>query len=94
MVASVHPGPDLPRRFWQAVASLVSSMGFPVLPDGDTLARWRVLPCPDWPAIVAAALMSDDEHDFSLVYSAREEEKAYGDRLYRVVAARRMGLIP
>ncbi len=34
-----------------------------------------------------------DEHDISLTYSAFAEEAVWGDPLYRVVAARRVGLI-
>jgi hypothetical protein len=48
---------------------------------------------PDWPEIAAAAVKSDDEHDLSLTFSAREEWRTYGDRLYQVVAARRVKLI-
>ena len=93
MVAAICPDPLLLRYFWQAVASLVPAIGCPSLPDPATLERWRIMPCPDWPAIVEAAIQSDDEHDISLVFSAREEEQVYGDRLYRVVAARRLGLV-
>lgn len=81
------------RPFWQAIAALVPKLGFPALPDEVAVARWRQQPCPGWPAIAAAAVASDDEHDISLVFSSREEEAVWGDRLYRIVAARRMGLI-
>ena len=81
------------RAFWQVIAALVPKIGCPALPDAVTLARWRQAPCPDWSAIVAATIASHDEHDVSLVFSAREEERHTGDRLYRVVAARRVGLI-
>lgn len=93
VVSAVCPEPLLLRSFWQAVAALVPSIGFPDLPTAATLKAWRRRPCPDWPAIIARAAASDDEHDISLVFSASEEEKVYGDRLYRVVAARRVGLI-
>lgn len=93
LVASVCPCPLLLRTFWQAVAALVPAMGFPELPSSEMLQRWRDLPCPEWPAIVVKTVQSDDEHDISLVFSAREEERIHGDRLYRVVAARRVGLI-
>lgn len=85
--------PALQRHFWQIIASLVPKIGFPELPDAETLDAWRHLPAPGWPEIAAAAVQSEDEHDISLVFSAREEEKIYGDRLYRVVAARRMALM-
>jgi hypothetical protein len=83
----------LQRHFWQIIASLVPKIGFPNLPSAEQLDAWRHLPAPGWPEIAAAAVQSDDEHDISLVFSAREEEQVYGDRLYRVVAARRMGLM-
>lgn len=93
LVSTACPNPTLLRYFWQAVAALVPSIGFPTLPAPEQLDMWRRLPCPDWPDIAAKAVASDDEHDISLVFSASEEEKVYGDRLYRVVAARRVGLI-
>jgi Questin oxidase-like len=93
LVSAVCPDPQLLRYFWQTVAALVPAIGFPELPSAETLQTWRDRPCPDWPAIAARAVQSDDEHDISLVYSAMEEQLVYGDRLYRVVAARRVGLI-
>lgn len=94
LLLPVCPEPALMlASFWQAVAALMPKMGCPTLPDEATLAHWRALPCPDWPTIAAAAIASEDEHDISLVFSAREEGHHYGDPLYRVVAARRMRLI-
>jgi hypothetical protein len=81
------------RYFWQAIASLYPKIGFPDLPTAEMLEGWRRRPCPDWPEIEAAAIRSDDEHDVSLTFSAREEWRVFGDRLYQVVAARRLGLI-
>ena len=81
------------RHFWQAIAAVYPKMGLPALPDADTVAAMRQAPCPPWPEIAAAACASDDEHDHSLVFSAWQEEEAYGDPLYRRVAARRVGLI-
>jgi hypothetical protein len=82
------------RYFWQTIATLYPKIGFPDLPSAQMLEEWRRLPCPDWPEIEAAAIACDDEHDISLTFSAREEWKEYGDRLYQVVAARRIRLIP
>lgn len=95
MIAPAAPDPGLALRyFWQAIAALYPKIGFPDLPTAEMLGEWRRLPCPDWPEIEATAVRSDDEHDLSLVFSAREEWKAFGDRLYQVVAARRIRLIP
>jgi hypothetical protein len=81
------------RFFWQAIASVYPKMGFPRPLTAEEADAMRALPAPDWPEIAAAACASDDEHDVSLAYSARCEEEFRGDRLYRVVAARRLGLI-
>jgi hypothetical protein len=95
LLEPVTPDPDLALRyFWQAIAALYPKIGFADLPDARALDEWRRLPCPDWPSIEAAAARSDDEHDLSLVFSAREEFRMFGDRLYQVVAARRVQLIP
>jgi hypothetical protein len=86
-------GELLLRHFWQCVAALMGEMRFPVLPDAETLEAWRRLPMPDWEVIKAAAAQSYDEHDISLVFSASEEMKVYGDPLYQLAAARRVGLV-
>jgi Questin oxidase-like len=94
LLQPVNPDPDSALRyFWQAIAALYPKIGFPDLPNASALDEWRRLPCPDWPEIEVAAVRSNDEHDLSLTFSAREEWRAYGDRLYQVVAARRLGLI-
>jgi hypothetical protein len=95
LITPVAPDPDLALRyFWQAIASLYPKIGFPDLPSAEMLDEWRRADCPEWPEIKEAAVGSNDEHDLSLVFSAHEEWKVYGDRLYQVVAARRMQLIP
>jgi hypothetical protein len=95
MSSPATPVPEVALRyFWQAIASLYPKIGFPELPDAEALEHWRQAPCPDWPQIEASAVLSDDEHDLSLVFSAREEFRSFGDRLYQVVAARRVQLIP
>jgi hypothetical protein len=43
---------------------------------------------PPWPGIVERALASDDEHEIKLVYSCREQERAYGGDLWLRAAAR------
>jgi hypothetical protein len=80
------------RFFWQAVASVYPKMGCPLPLDAAAADELRGLAVPEWPEIAAAACASDDEHDISLAYSARCEEAHWGDRLYRVLAARRLGL--
>jgi hypothetical protein len=87
-------GEPLLRAFWQGIAGLMRQMAFPSLPDARTCRAWRALPVPPWAEIEAAAARSDDEHDISLVFSAREEMAVYGDPLYQLAAARRVGLVP
>jgi hypothetical protein len=95
MLRPATPAPEVALRyFWQAIAALYPKIGYPELPKPEALEHWRRAACPDWPEIEAAAVRSDDEHDLSLVFSAREEFRTFGDRLYQVVAARRMQLIP
>jgi Questin oxidase-like len=81
------------RYFWQAIASLVPKIGFPVLPRADELDAWRGAVLPDWPEIYREAVARDDEHDLSLTFSAGEEFKHYGDRLYQYAAAKRLSLV-
>jgi len=82
------------RYYWQAIATLVPYVGFPTPLSAAEMAAMRALPAPSWDAIKRAAVASPDEHDISLTFSASEEEKIWGDPLYRVVAARRVGLLP
>ena len=81
------------RYFWQAIAALVPKMGFPALPSADELEASRRMPLPDWPEIFSEAVKRDDEHDLSLAFSAGDEFKHYGDRLYQYVAAKRLNLV-
>jgi hypothetical protein len=82
------------RHFWLCVAALMGEMRFPSLPAAEEVEAWRHIPVPDWPEILAAAARSNDEHDLSLVFSASQEQKVYGDPLYQLVAARRVKLLP
>jgi hypothetical protein len=94
LMAPRTPDAAAPLRYlWQAVASLVPKMGFPVAPSPEQLEDWRRRPLPDWQEICAEAVTHDDEHDLSLTFSASEEFKFYGDPLYKYVAAQRLGMI-
>ncbi|HLY00230.1 MAG TPA: questin oxidase family protein [Roseiarcus sp.] len=94
LIAPRTPDPAAPLRyFWQAIAALVPKMGFPALPSADELEAWRRMPLPDWPEIHCEAVERDDEHDLSLAFSASEEFKHYGDRLYQYAAAKRLNLV-
>jgi len=94
LIAPRTPDAATPLRyFWQAIASLVPKIGFPVLPSADELEAWRRMSLPDWPEIHREAVARDDEHDLSLTFSAGEEFNHYGDRLYQYVAAKRLSLV-
>lgn len=67
------------RSYWCAYAAAVSA-GAAVLGEAPVL-----LP---WPAIVQAALASDDEHVIKLVDSCREEEHFYGGTVWQLAASR------
>lgn len=71
------------RWFWQAYAA------------GHVGSRLKLSPAgvattapPDWPAIVTAAIASDDEHVIKLVDSCREHEAALGGDEWQSAAAR------
>lgn len=81
------------RAFWQVIAAVVPKIGFPAPPGAEALAAMRATRAPDWPEIRAKAIASADEHDISLTYSAFAEQGVWRDPLYRIVAARRVGLI-
>jgi hypothetical protein len=93
----VSPHVDEPQHlamhFWEVVLALYTKIDMPLPPTAGMMDTWRHLPLPDDQEIAAAAVASDDEHDHSLVFSAFEEYRHTGDRLYKVVAARRVGLI-
>jgi questin oxidase-like protein len=94
LIAPRTPDKKTPLRyFWQAIASLVPKIGFPSLPSADELEAWRRIRLPDWPEIYREAVARDDEHDLSLAFSAGEEFKHYGDRLYQYAAAKRLSLV-
>jgi hypothetical protein len=94
LIAPRTPDAATPMRyFWQAIASLAPKIGFPSLPHADELEAWRRARLPDWPEIYREAVARDDEHDLSLTFSAGEEFKHYGDRLYQYAAAKRLSLV-
>ena len=94
LIAPRTPDAATPLRyFWQAIASLVPKIGFPSLPHADELEAWRRARLPGWPEIYREAVARDDEHDLSFTFSAGEEFKHYGDRLYQYAAAKRLSLI-
>jgi hypothetical protein len=94
LIAPRTPDATTPLRyFWQAIASLAPKIGFPTFPGADELEARRRAPLPDWPEIHREAVARDDEHDLSLSFSAGEEFKHYGDRLYQYVAAKRLNLV-
>ena len=93
MLAPVNPDPAVALRYyWQGITALVPKIGFPSLLDADGLEEVRRRKAPDWPDIFSVAVERDDEHDLSFTFSASEEEKVRPDPLYRVLAARRLGL--
>ncbi|MGB3501535.1 MAG: questin oxidase family protein [Mesorhizobium sp.] len=83
----------LASHFWEVVMSLYGKVDLPALPSAAEVDDIRNAPSASIEAIAAAAVASNDEHDHSLCFSALEEFRHYGDRLYLVLASRRMGLV-
>ncbi|MCI0589251.1 MAG: questin oxidase family protein [Planctomycetes bacterium] len=81
------PDRDLGRRYyWQAFAAAYVGLGTPEV--GPPLAASAA----SWDAILEETRGRDDDHDVKLVDACREEEKVYGEALYRRAAALRLGL--
>ena len=88
------PDPAAAARYqFQALCAAYISIGTPPLLTDAERARLARQALPPWPEIGAAAIRSSDEHVIKLVYSAREEDAAYSDPLYRYAAAKKAGLI-
>jgi hypothetical protein len=85
--------PRLLSAFWTAIAAVYPKFGMPLPLDVDRIKALRNTPAiPEWADIAFVAVERDDEHDISLAFSAREEWHFTHDRLYQVVAAKRLGL--
>ena len=81
------------REVWRALLALYLSLDRPELPAAATAAELTAEDLPDWNAILPAAVADDDEHVIKLVYSCLAESRAGGGRLYRYLAARKVGLL-
>jgi hypothetical protein len=85
---------DIQSAFWTAIVSVYPKIGMPLPLGEEAIEAMRHAPSiPEWAEIASAAIRRDDEHDISLTFSAREEWAFTQDRLYQVVAAKRLGLI-
>jgi hypothetical protein len=71
--------PDAWCWYWLAFAAGVVAAGLVPKPAAPLLG---------WPRLAEAALASDDDHLIKLVYSCREEERAYGGDDWRAAASR------
>jgi hypothetical protein len=72
--------------FWRDVLAAYVGSGCPPLGDH------RIEPGanPDWDAILAGAILCEDEHDVKLAYTCWREWQRNGDEAYREAAARRV----
>jgi len=88
---------DHPRAFatqlWRALLALYLALDRPQLPDAAAVAKLAEAPLPDWNKILQAAVDSDDEHTIKLVFTCLDETRAGYGRLYRLLAARKVGLL-
>jgi hypothetical protein len=73
-------------HFAVAMLAAYASIG---RPDFDTVLDAAKNP-PDWQALSARAIASNDEHDLKLVYSCRREEEHYGWGLHQKAASLRL----
>jgi hypothetical protein len=81
------------REVWRALLALYLSLDRPEVPSPASAAELTAEDLPDWNAILAAAVADDDEHVIKLVFSCLAESRSGGGRLYRYLAARKVGLL-
>ena len=81
------------REVWRALLSLYLSLDRPDVPSPAAAAELTTETLPDWNAILPAAVASEDEHVIKLVFSCLAESRNGGGRLYRYLAARKVGLL-
>jgi hypothetical protein len=88
---------DDPRAYamqlWRAVLALYLALDRPALPDAATVAKLSQATLPDWNKILQAAVENDDEHTIKLVFTCLDETRAGHGRLYRYLAARKVGML-
>ncbi|HTF88312.1 MAG TPA: questin oxidase family protein [Planctomycetota bacterium] len=76
----------LMRFHWQALVAAYIGIGAPAA------QALKLEGAPEWPAIGARAVASNDDHDAKLVFACREEAAIHGEGAYRLAAARRVKL--
>lgn len=81
------------REVWRALLALYLSLDRPDVPSPAAAAELIAEELADWNAILPAAIADEDEHVIKLVFSCLEESRAGGGRLYRYLAARKVGLL-
>jgi hypothetical protein len=83
----------LTAQLWRALLALYLALDRPALPDEATVRGLTQATLPDWNKILPAAVESDDEHTIKLVFTCLDETRAGHGRLYRVLAARKVGML-
>lgn len=76
--------PEALGHYWLAYAAGHAASGLSDT-DRSSLPRAAIKP---WPALVARALASDDDHLIKLVHSCREQERVYAGPVWREAASR------
>jgi hypothetical protein len=80
-------------RLWRALLALYLALDRPALPDAVAVKKLSDAELPDWNKILSTAVDSDDEHTIKLVFTCLDETRAGHGRLYRYLAARKVGLL-
>jgi plasmid stabilization system protein ParE len=94
ILADLAPNPPaFTMQLWRGVLALAIALDRPALPDAASVAKRMNAPLPDWNKILPAAVESDDEHTIKLVFTCLDEARAGHGRLYRLLAARKVGML-
>jgi hypothetical protein len=83
----------LTAQLWRALLALYLALNRPELPDEATVRSLTQATLPDWNKILPAAVESDDEHTIKLAFTCLDESRAGYGRIYRVLAARKVGML-
>jgi hypothetical protein len=80
-------------QLWRGLLALYLALDRPEFTDAAEAVKRTEGPLPEWSKILSAAVESDDEHTIKLVFTCLDEARAGSGRLYRLLAARKVGML-
>jgi Questin oxidase-like len=94
ILADLAPDPRAyTAQLWRVLLTLYLALDRPALPEPAAVAGLVNAPLPDWNKILSTAVENDDEHAIKLAFTCLAETRAGHGRIYRLLAARKVGLL-